>query len=44
MTDGLSMGFEVSLHVATQFSIFNDRMIYMVDLVLKLSLEDSKEP
>ena len=27
MTDGLSVGFEVSLHVATQFSIFNDIMV-----------------
>lgn len=38
------MRVEVSLYAATQFLIFNDRMICMSDLELKLSLEDSKEP
>lgn len=41
MTDRVSVGVEVSLHAATQFLIFNDRMICMLDLV---RLEDSKEP
>eukprot|EP00261_Vitis_vinifera_P040176 XP_019081419.1 PREDICTED: uncharacterized protein LOC100251792 isoform X2 [Vitis vinifera] len=44
MTDRVSMRVEVSLYAATQFMIFNDRMICMSDLELKLSLEDSKEP
>lgn len=44
MKNRVSVGVEVSLHAATQFLIFNDRMICMLDLVLKLSLEDSKEP